>query len=134
MEFVDTNIVIYAHDSSAGEKRRTSESLIERLTLGGAGALSTQILVEFYAAATRKFGLRKEDAAAIIADFGSWTVHRLGHADLLAATLLRSRHKVSWWDALVLQSAQALGCEILWTEDLAHGHRYGSVTVRSPFR
>jgi predicted nucleic acid-binding protein len=134
MEFVDTNIVIYAHDSSAGEKRRASESLIERLTLGGAGAVSTQILVEFYAAATRKFGLRKEDAAAIIADFGSWTVHRLGHADLLAATLLHSRHKVSWWDALVLQSAQALGCEILWTEDLAHGQRYGSVTVRSPFR
>jgi len=134
LEFVDTNILIYVHDSSAGMKRELSESLIERLTRDSEGAVSTQILAEFYAAVTRKFGLRKEDAAAVIADFGSWTVHRLSHSDLLAAAHLQRLYKVSWWDALVLQSARALGCEVLWTEDLAHGQHYGSVTVKNPFR
>jgi len=78
--------------------------------------------------------MRKEEAAAVVADFGSWTVHRLAHSDLLAATQLHRLYKISWWDSLVLQSEHTLGCEVLWTEDLGHAQRYGSVTVRNPFR
>jgi len=134
LEFADTNILIYAHDSSAGAKLLTSRSLIRRLTENHEGAVSTQILAEFYATITRKYAMRKEDAASLVADFGIWTIHRLAHSDLMAATQLHRTYKISWWDALVLQSAQALGCEILWTEDLSHNQRYGTVTVRNPFR
>jgi predicted nucleic acid-binding protein len=56
-----------------------------------------------------------------------------GHADLLRAARFERRHKMSWWDALVLTSAVELGCGVLWSEDLADGQRYGSVTVRNPF-
>jgi|SRR5215469_6138499 len=133
LEFVDTNILIYVHDSTAGTKRQISATLIQRLARDSEGALSTQILIEFYAAVTKKYGMRNEEAVAVIADFGSWTVHRLAHADLLAAAEILRLYKISWWDALVLQSAHALGCEILWTEDLSHGQRYGSVVVRNPF-
>ncbi|MBV8844467.1 MAG: PIN domain-containing protein [Bryobacterales bacterium] len=134
LEFVDTNILIYAHDGGAGAKHTISEALIERLNQSSEGAVSTHILAEFYLVATKKIRRREEDIAAIVADFGAWTVHRLAHSDLLAAMQLHRRYKISWCDALVLQSAHALGCEILWTEDLSHGQRYGSLIVRNPFR
>jgi predicted nucleic acid-binding protein len=133
-EFLDTNIVVYAYDGGAGAKHRTAEELIGRLGREFSGALSTQILAEFYNVAIRKLAISKVEAAEIVADFGGWMVYRPEITDLLSASGLHQRYKISWWDALVLQSAQALGCEILWTEDLAHGQRYGSVTVRNPFK
>jgi len=133
-EFVDTNILIYAHDGGAGAKHEAANELVGRLDQDSSGALSTQILSEFYDIATRKLGRPKEQLAEIIKDFGGWTIHRPALADLLGASRLHQRHNISWWDALVLQSAQALGCETLWTEDLAHGQRYGPVTVRNPFK
>lgn len=132
-EFVDTNILIYAHDRGTGEKHTESEALIQRLNRSSEAAVSTQILAEFYAVATRKIHRREEEIAAIVADFGAWTVHQLAHSDLMAAMQLHRRYKLSWWDALVLQSAHALGCEIIWTEDLSHGQRYGAVIVQNPF-
>ncbi|HEY7338664.1 MAG TPA: PIN domain-containing protein [Bryobacteraceae bacterium] len=133
-EFVDTNILIYAHDGGAGAKHKTAEGLVSRLSREFSGALSTQILIEFYDVATRKLGRPKEQLAEIVSDFGGWTIHRPEHADVLAAIRLHQRYKLSWWDTLVLHSAHSVGCEILWTEDFTHGQRYGSVTVRNPFR
>jgi predicted nucleic acid-binding protein len=55
------------------------------------------------------------------------------HADVIQAIELLRRYKISWWDAQVIDSANELGCAVLWTEDLNHGQRYGGVTVRNPF-
>jgi predicted nucleic acid-binding protein len=134
LEFADTNILVYAHDTGAGVKHRTSAALIHRLTDSFNGAVSTQILAEFYSVATKKLGRPKEQVASIVADLRTWTIHRQAHSDILAAIQLHRIYKISWWDALVLQSAHALGCEIMWTEDLSHDQRYGTVTVRNPFR
>jgi predicted nucleic acid-binding protein len=134
LEFIDTNILVYAHDGGAGLKYKRAEALIARLSRDASGALSTQILVEFYSVALKKLSLEKRQALEVIRDFGTWPVHRLEHADLLAAARLHQRYTISWWDALVIHSAQALGCELLWTEDLSDGQRYGSVTVRNPFK
>lgn len=133
-EFLDTNILVYAYDGGAVAKHTIAEELIGRLGREFSGALSTQILAEFYDVAIRKLAISKVEAAQVVADFGGWTIHRPELADLLGASRLHQRYKISWWDALVLQSAQALGCEILWTEDLTHGQRYGTVTVRNPFK
>ena len=130
VEFVDTNILIYAHDRKAGPKHRKSVDLVARLTNDDSGALSLQVLMEFYAAATRKLPMTSEKAEEVIRDFGAWTVHCPAHADLVRAVRL---HKTSWWDALIVNSATELGCSILWSEDLANGQRYGAVTVRNPF-
>jgi len=133
VEFVDTNILIYAHDRKAGPKHRKSVDLVARLTNDDSGALSRQVLIEFYAAATRKLPMTSEKAEEVIRDFGAWTVHCPAHADLVRAVRLQRRHKISWWDALIVNSATELGCSILWSEDLANGQRYGAVTVRNPF-
>jgi predicted nucleic acid-binding protein len=132
-EFVDTNIFVYAHDGGAGSKHRKSVELLKRLFDAGTGSVSIQVLSEFYAAATGKLAMRSEEAEEIIRDLATWTLHRPSHADLLQAAGLHRKHKLSWWDALIVNSALQLGCSTLWSEDFSDGRRYGTVTVRSPF-
>jgi len=132
-EFIDTNILIYAHDGGAGKKHERSVELLTRLFQEGSGAVSIQVLAEFYAAATAKLAMSSQEAEEAIADLGSWTIHRPRHEDVVRAARLHRRHNTSWWDALVLNSAIELGCHVLWSEDFSDGRRYGSVTVRNPF-
>lgn len=132
-EFIDTNVLVYAHDGGAGAKHTSAVDLLTRLFEDSSGALSVQVLAEFYAAATKKLGMRSEEAEDAISDLEGWTIHRPGHADLMRACRLQRRYKIAWWDALIVNSAIELGCSVLWSEDLTHGQRYGAVTVRSPF-
>ena len=134
VEFVDTNILIYAHDGGAGAKHHQAVGLLSRLFGDASGALSIQVLSEFYAAATRKLAMKSEEAEEVIRDLASWTIHRPGHADLLKASRLHRRYKIAWWDALVLNSAMELGCSVLWSEDMSNGQRIGSLVIRNPFR
>jgi predicted nucleic acid-binding protein len=132
-EFVDTNIFIYAHDPSAGLKQEKAAQLIARLFETGHGAISTQVLSEFYSIATKKLAMDSQVAEDIVSDLHAWTLHRPTHADVMAAIGLQRRYAISWWDALIVNSAVSLACEVLWSEDLSRGQKYGSVTVRSPF-
>ena len=133
VEFVDTNIFVYAHEGGAGPKHDQAVDLLARLFDEQAGAVSIQVLTEFYITATKKLGMKSEEAEEAIADLGTWTIHRPSHADVLRACKIHRRHKVNWWDALIINSAVELGCDVLWSEDLAAGHRYGAITVRNPF-
>ena len=133
VEFVDTNIFVYAHDGGAGRKHVKSVELVARLFEDACGALSIQVLSEFYNAATKKLSMKSAEAEAAIGDLGGWLIHRPGHADVLKACRLHRRNKIAWWDAMVLNSAMEVGCSILWSEDLNHGQRYDKVTVRNPF-
>jgi predicted nucleic acid-binding protein len=132
-EFIDTNVLIYAHDASAAAKHKRAVELLTRLLEEDSGALSIQVLSEFYSAATGKLGMKSQAAEDVIRDLRGWTIHSPGHADILKACSLHRRYKTSWWDAMILNSAIELGCSVLWTEDLTHGQRYGSVTVHNPF-
>jgi predicted nucleic acid-binding protein len=133
VEFVDTNIFVYAHDGGAGSKHRKAVDLVARLFEEQTGALSVQVLSEFYITATKKLGMKSEEAEEAIVDLGSWALHRPGHDDLLRACGIHRRQKVSWWDALIINSAVELGSAVLWSEDLGAGQRYGTVIVRNPF-
>ncbi len=133
VEFVDTNILVYAHGVSARSKRERAVELLTRLFEEGNGALSVQVLSEFYGAITRKQAMTSEQAEAIIADLGGWSIHRPGHEDVLKAARLRRRYKLSWWDAMIVNSAIQAGSAILWSENLSDGQRFATVTVRNPF-
>lgn len=133
VEFVDTNVLVYAHDRLAVLKREKSIELLIRLVERGEGALSTQVLVEFYAAATKKLNISSEQAEEILRDLGTWSIHRPTHADLLRASRLQRRYRIGWWDALIVTSAIEIGASTLWTEDLNANPRYETVTVRNPF-
>lgn len=134
LQFVDTNILIYAHDRSAGEKHDQASALIQDLWASGYGCLSVQVLQEFYVNVTRKVArpLPAEAAAQIVADLAVWTVHRPGVDDLLYAIRLQSRFQLSFWDAMIIASALQLGCLILYSEDLNPGQPYEQLRVVNP--
>jgi predicted nucleic acid-binding protein len=134
--FVDTNILMYAHDAAAGEKHRRAKALVERLWETRSGVLSTQVLQEL-AVNLRKRAGRPLDAKAtrdLVADYLTWHVVVNGGESILEALDLGSRYRVSFWDALVIQAAQFSGAEVLYSEDLSDGQTYGSVTVVNPLR
>jgi len=134
-EFVDTNVLLYAHDLSAGPKRAAAVALLTRLIDQQLGMLSTQVLMEFFVSATRKLPPRLDEgtAAEIVGDFGTWPVFTPGVLDILAATKLAHRYEIHFWDALIVQGAISLGADVIWSEDLNAGQRYAGVTVRNPF-
>jgi predicted nucleic acid-binding protein len=132
-EFIDTNILIYAFDQTAGPKRTIAAALVERLWMERSGCLSIQVLQEFYVTATRKLTMPAKDAAAQVQHFAKWTIFRPDADDVALAIQLHRETKISFWDAMILRSAMASGCSRLWSEDLSSGQRWKSVTVQNPF-
>lgn len=135
LQFVDSNVLVYAHDRSAGVKHERALTLLRELWDARAGALSIQVLQEFYVTVTRKVSqpLPSDVAAQIIADLSTWQIHRPDTNDVLEAIRLQMSLQLSFWDAMILTSARRLGCAILWSEDLNHRQRYEGVTVINPF-
>ncbi len=133
--FVDTNILVYAHDRSAGVKHRRAQALVEELWNSGRGALSTQVLQEFCINLRRKSGkpLSVDDVRLLIRDYATWEVVTNSPTSILQALDIEARYKISFWDALIIQAADDAGASILYSEDLAAGQRYGSVRVVNPF-
>lgn len=134
--FVDTNILMYAHDNTAGEKHERAKSLVEELWRERKGVVSTQVLQEL-AVNLRRKAARTLDAKAtreIVADYLTWQVVVNGGESILEALDLEARFQISFWDALVVQAAQASGAEILYSEDLSDGQTYGPVRVINPLR
>ena len=134
--FVDTNVLLYAHDRDAGRKREVASELLERLWGTRTGALSTQVLQEFYVNATRKLPrpITAPRARAVIERYATWRVHRIEPADITAASALEKRYRQSFWDALVIVSASRLGATILASEDMQHGRRIAGLEIVDPFR
>ncbi len=134
-QFVDTNILVYAHDTSAGAKRDRAARLLEELWESRLGCLSVQVLQEFYITITRKVAhpLDSGVAAQIVADLSTWRVHAPEAGDAVDAIEIQRRYGVSFWDAMILQSTVQLGCEVVWSEDLNPGQAYEGVRVVNPF-
>ena len=134
--FIDTNILMYAHDTSAVAKHERAKTLVQELWRDRTGVVSTQVLQELSVNLRRKAG-RPLDAKAtreIVADYLTWHVVVNGGESILDALDLEARYQISFWDALVVQAAQASGAEVLYSEDLSDGQTYGSVRVINPLR
>lgn len=133
--FVDSNVLLYAHDRSAGAKRETAGTLIEHLWEERSGCLSVQVLQEFFVNVTRKLSspLEVSQAREVISDYTYWRVHRPGTVDVLAAIDVHRRTGISFWDAMIVRSAASQGCGLLYSEDLNEGQLYDGVRVENPF-
>jgi predicted nucleic acid-binding protein len=135
LQFVDTNVLVYAHDVTAGDKHTRARALVEELWVTRDGCLSVQVLQEFYITTTRKIPKPIEAPVArqVIGDLAHWHVHAPAAGDVLAAIEIQQRSGTSFWDAMILRSAKELGCGILHSEDLNPGQEYEGVLVRNPF-
>jgi predicted nucleic acid-binding protein len=133
--FVDTNILIYAYDVSAGSKHARAAELVTELWKSRMGLVSTQVLQEFYVTVTRKIArpLESSSARRIITDLSRWEVITIEPNTILAALDLQRDNLLSFWDAMIVTTAANGNAETLFTEDLNHGQVIGGVTVRNPF-
>jgi len=133
-QFVDTNILVYGYDLTAGDKHLLAKRLLDKLWSDSTGCLSTQVLQEFYVTVTRKVRqpLPPETASRHVEDLGQWLTHSPTIRDLIEAIHLQQQSKLSFWDAMLVTSAKQLDCEILWTEDMNRGQTLGGVKIQNP--
>lgn len=134
--FVDTNLLVYARDSSERDKQPKALEWITHLWRDRSGTLSVQVLLEFYVTVTRKLkpGMDPHMAREDVRSFVSWRPMPTTPAVVEAAWLLEDRFELTWWDALIVSAAQTCRCRYLLTEDLQDGCEFGEVEVVNPFR
>jgi predicted nucleic acid-binding protein len=133
--FFDTNVLIYSISLDPAEtaKRGRAIALLER----DDGALSIQVLQEFYTQATRPtrpHRLAHDAAAGLIKAWSRFRVQEMTLTLLERALEIRAAHHFSYWDSAIIAAASALGCRELYTEDLSHGREVEGVLIVNPFR
>jgi predicted nucleic acid-binding protein len=136
LTFVDTNVLVYAHDRSEARRQPLAKAALDGLWDRRTGVLSTQILQEFYVVATRKFDppMTRPAARELVGVYAAWPVVQVDTALILTASELEERHQLSFWDALVVEAARRAGATRLLTEDLQDGLLVGGVRIENPFR
>jgi predicted nucleic acid-binding protein len=133
LAFFDTNILIYADDASAPEKRERAISLIGEHQRRNSLVISLQVLQEYFAAATRKLRVAAETAQRKVEVLARGKVVRFTERDVIAAIELHRLVRISFWDAMIVHAARAANVAVLYSEDLGHGSVLGGVPVRNPF-
>lgn len=131
--FLDTNVLLYADDLDAGAKTGVARDLIRGCLRSGTGAVSTQVLAEYFVNARTKLGIEGGAARARVELYGALLLVRIDLTILLSAVDLHRLDAISLWDALIVRAAQHARCHRLYTEDLQHGRRYGTLEVVNPF-
>ena len=133
--FVDTNILVYARDRAAGAKQVRAEALIRQLWETRRGRVSIQVLNEYFVTVTQKLkpGMARDDAWSDLAALQAWDPVPMDWKLLERGRGVQQQHALSWWDALIVAAAQAAGCDVLYSEDLADGAVLGGVRVVNPF-
>jgi predicted nucleic acid-binding protein len=134
--FVDTNVLVYAHDHTSGMKYDKARLLTRQLWTLDNAVISTQVLQELYSALRRRsaYPLSQSEAEEILRDYFEWEVIVNTRSSILRAIEFEIRYKISFWDGLILQAAEAARAEVVYTEDLSHGQLYAGIKVINPFR
>ena len=131
--FVDSNVFVYAIDSRDQRKQQIARRLISDLQTQGALVLSTQVLLEFFHAATRKVGFPKMDALTAIDAFSSGDIVPSTSELVRTAVEISILDQQSVWDSMIIAAALQRRCPILYSEDLGTGRRIRGVEIRNPF-
>jgi len=134
--FLDTNVIIYAYDSSAGKKHEVAREVLTELWESGLGVISTQVLQELFINVTKKIPkpIDIDLAKGIIEDFLRWDVVVNDGESLLDAIDILVEYNYSFWDSMIIQAAVKGGAELLLTEDLEHGKVVKGVEIRNPYK
>jgi predicted nucleic acid-binding protein len=132
--FLDTNILVYCLDQADAVKKAKCRGLIRSLTAESKGVISTQVMQEFYVAATSKLAadpLLAKDILRSLERFETVVVSPSLIKDAIDCSII---NRLSFWDALIVVSAESAQCEILWTEDLNHGQIIRGVRIENPLK
>ena len=132
--FFDTNILVYIDDDANPVKQQRALALFSEHRRARTGAVSLQVLQEYFVAVTRKLGINAERARRKVELIAEFDVVIPGVPDILWAIDLHRLHGFSFWDALILQSAKLGGCSVLFSEDFQDERKIEGFRVVNPFR
>jgi predicted nucleic acid-binding protein len=132
--FIDTNVLMYAHDVAAGAKHQIAETVLRELWSERAGVLSVQVLQEFYVNVTRKIPvpLSKEAARQVVSNYEIWCTETTS-AEVSVAFRIEDESRIGFWDALIVSSAAKSGATRLLSEDFNAGQRIAGIVIENPF-
>jgi len=133
--FLDTNILVYAHDVSAKHKHEVARNIMSELWRQRRGVLSTQVLQEFFYVATSKIRqlLNAQNAKEVIKFLLKWDIVVNNGSTILDAIDIHQEHKFSFWDSMIIASAVKGGTAELLSEDFSDGQIINGVAIRNPF-
>ena len=133
--FVDTNILVYAHDLDASVKHDQAAEIVSQLWESRNGVLSTQVLQEFYVTLTRKVSstLSKLEARKLLQKYSNWQVVLNDSAIISQASEIEESYNLSFWDALIISAAYSQNVPMILTEDLTHGQIIEGILIENPF-
>ena len=131
--FLDANVLVYAQDAGAPDKQRKSREIIAQLAEAADGVISTQVMQEFYVAATRKIGVPPLAAKGVLKTFAVFETVPVSTALIQDAIDCSILNQVSFWDSLILAAAASAGCSTVLSEDLNPGQVILGVKVQNPF-
>lgn len=133
--FVDSNVLVYANDATPGSKQDQARRRVADLWRAGTAVISVQVLQETYVTITRKLAhpVSPDAARRVVSTYGAWPTHQPDLGLVLDASEVAERNRISFWDAMIVVSARAMGAQILLTEDLRHGQVIEGVRVVAPF-
>ena len=132
--FVDTNILVYAHDADSGEKHTIAVKTMTDLWESRKGIISTQVLQELYVTLTRKVAspLRGNIARRLIRNYLTWELVVNDGPIILHATEIEDNYRLSFWDSLIVAAAYSKNATIILTEDLNDGQHIEGIMIRNP--
>lgn len=132
--FIDTNVLIYAHDVDASGKHEIAKHILRELWTERRGVVSMQVLQEFYVNATRKirFPLPRESARRVVSSYANWCTETTS-ADIFTAFQIEDESRIGFWDALIVSSALKSGASRILSEDLNDGQRIAGILIENPF-
>lgn len=131
--FLDTNVILYADDRSAGTKRLRAIELLRDLVGKSLAVVSTQVLQEYFVVATRKLAVPPDLARTKVDALAQLDVVLIRPEIIIGAIDLHRLHSLSFWDALIIKCASAAGCTRVLSEDMQHGALLDGVLVVNPF-
>lgn len=133
--FIDTNILIYAHDLDAKEKHIVAKETLAELWTNRTGFLSTQVLQEFYVNVTKKLlkPLSKTYARAVVERYAIWCVETTP-AEITVAFRIEDESRIGFWDAFICAAALKTGADRILSEDLNPGQKIAGIRVVNPFK
>lgn len=133
--FLDTNVLVYAHDWDAPDKKTRSQELIFGCLRDGSGVVSAQVLSEFFVTITRRVAtpMPATQAKKEIVLLSTMATVDIDATLVIRAVDMQEHWQLSYWDALILAAAERAGCQTVYSEDLSDGQSYGVLTVRNPY-
>jgi predicted nucleic acid-binding protein len=132
--FVDTNVLIYAHDADAEAKHEIAKTVLRELWTERTGVLSVQVLQEFYVNVTRKIStpLSKDMARLVVSSYAIWCTETTP-TEIASAFRIEDEARIGFWDALIVSSASKSGASRILSEDLNAGQRIAGIVIENPF-